>query len=129
MKTKELIRQLQEVDPEGDAECMVDGVDIHFVEGLPGYYDGCYQILIRDPKLPYYNVMAVKITKKGMKVRLHIHSARDAILDDPKMPVIIDLEHDKELWENRVQAWRDEAIAIEKEVNEWSEDRKNPGAK
>ena len=47
MKTKELIRQLQHLDPEGNCEVFGDG-DIYYVDKLPWYYDGRPGILIRD---------------------------------------------------------------------------------
>ena len=50
MKSKELICQLQKLDPEGNCEVFGDG-DIYYLEKLPWYYDGKPGILIRDPKL------------------------------------------------------------------------------
>lgn len=83
MKTKELIRQLQEADPSGELECTVDGVDIFAVWTEPGYYDGPYEILIRDPDLaPYYDVVGGIISTEGTKVRIRAMSLRTALLEE-----------------------------------------------
>ena len=47
MKTKELIKQLQELDPTGECQVFGDG-DIYCLEKVPWYYDGRPGILIRD---------------------------------------------------------------------------------
>ena len=88
MKTSELIRLLQEADPSGDAECCVDNEDIHFLEVLPGYYDGRLQVFTRDPALaPYFDIVAAKITSSGTKVKIRHMSIRELLLDNPEMPV------------------------------------------
>lgn len=48
MKTKELIRLLQENDPSGELEVVGSYGDIYFIERLPDYYDGKVNILIKD---------------------------------------------------------------------------------
>lgn len=88
MKTKELIRRLQEEDPTGEEECCVGNCDIFFVEALPAYYDGCNQVLIRDPaKAPYYDIVGGKYTEKGLKISLRTMSIPDAIFENADMPV------------------------------------------
>ena len=49
MKTKDLIKMLQEVDPSG--ECQVNGYggDLWFAQRLPWYYDGNSVIVERKP--------------------------------------------------------------------------------
>lgn len=80
MKTKELIRQLQEADPSGEVEVCVGNVDIHFVDIEPAYYDGTLQVLKRDEsKSPYYNIVGGKYCRTGSKVVLHTLSISDAI--------------------------------------------------
>ena len=57
MKTKELIKELQELDPTGETEVVCGCGDIYFVEELPAYYDGRLGVLIKDEsKKPYYHV-------------------------------------------------------------------------
>ncbi len=80
MKTKELIRLLQEADPTGEEEACVGNVDIHFVEALPAYYDGALQVLKRDEsKSPYYNIVGGKYVRSGTKVVIHTLSITDAL--------------------------------------------------
>lgn len=80
MKTKELIRLLQEADPSGEEEVCVGNVDIHFVEKLPAYYDGALQVLERDEsKSPYYNIVGGKYVRSGHKVKIHTLSISDAL--------------------------------------------------
>lgn len=80
MKTKELIRRLQEEDPTGEVECCVGNVDIHFVSSEPAYWDGPLQVLVRDPaKAPYYDIVGAKYVKSGSKIQIHCLSITDAI--------------------------------------------------
>jgi hypothetical protein len=85
MKTKELIKQLMEIDPSGEQEVCVGNVDIHFVSMEPAYYDGTLQILERDPNLlPYYNIVGAKYKRTGYKIVLHAMSISDAVSNSPK---------------------------------------------
>lgn len=47
MKSKEVVRLLQEIDPEGECEVTFGG-DIEFFLRLPYYYDGRASIFIKD---------------------------------------------------------------------------------
>lgn len=87
MKTKELIRQLQENDPSGEEHCTVDGIDIWFVDRLPGYYDGNCEQLIRDPEKKGYNIVGAKIKRRSDKIMLRTLSIEDAIWNDPELPL------------------------------------------
>lgn len=90
MKTKELIRQLQEKDPSGEMDCCIGNVDIYFVSVDPSYYDGCKQILIRDEKNSYYNIIGAKIVSDGQKVVLHELSIKSMLWNDPDSPIEYD---------------------------------------
>ena len=84
MKTKELIRRLQEADPTGEAECCVGNHDIFFVESKAAYWDGRLEVLVRDQsKEPWYNVVGAKITTHGTKINIRTLSIDDAIFNDP----------------------------------------------
>lgn len=78
MKTKELIRLLNEEDPTGEEEVCVGNVDIHFVECLGAYYDGASQVLIRDESKSH-NIVGAKYKSKGKKIQIHTLSIQDAI--------------------------------------------------
>ena len=118
MKTKELIRQLQEADPSGELECCVGNADIFFVDVEPAYWDGCLQVLKRDPaKAPYYDVVGAKYTSKGNKVVVRPLSIRDAILDDENLPVEFDVGDSwQERYQQFVQKHREETKKINQEV-------------
>jgi hypothetical protein len=87
MKTKELIKRLQEEDPSGELDVSVGNCDIHFVDCLPGYYDGCQQVLIRDENNKYYNIIGGKYNATKEKVMIHTLAFTDAIWEDHKLPI------------------------------------------
>jgi hypothetical protein len=88
MKSKELIRLLQEEDPSGEVEVSVGNRDIFSLHTEPSYWDGRAQLLIRDySKDPYYNVVGAKYTSRGSKVVITAMGVTDAILNNPDLPV------------------------------------------
>ena len=87
MKTKELIRQLQEADPSGEIEVCVGNIDIHFVERLPAYYDGRLEVLKRDEDCEYYNIIGGEFVAEGDKVMINTLMIEDAIWNNPDLPV------------------------------------------
>lgn len=87
MKTKELIKLLQEADPSGEVEVCIGNADIHFVEILPAYYDGRLQVLQRNPDINAYNITGAKLFENGDKIVLHPLSIFDAIWNDPDLPI------------------------------------------
>lgn len=87
MKTKEVIRQLQEADPTGEEHVTVENVDIFYIESLPAYYDGAAQQLIRDESNPYYNVTGARFKRAGKKIQIVTHSIRYAIEQNPDLPI------------------------------------------
>jgi hypothetical protein len=108
MTTAELIRQLQEADPTGELEVTVGKTAIHFLQVLPGYYDGCYQVLKTDPSNEYYNVVGAEIRGSGKHVCIETHSIREALWDEPDMPVTYDSDATREKYKHRVNEWRAE---------------------
>ena len=118
MKTKALIRLLQEVDPEGETEVCVDNADIHFVERLEAYWDGRLQVLIRNPDEVYYNVEGVRFISSGEKVRLNLLSFEDVLLNDPEARVEYDGKVTRKRMEEQVEARRVEVRRILSEIEE-----------
>ncbi len=118
MKTKELIRQLQEADPSGELECCLGNADIHFVDVEPAYWDGCLQVLVRDPaKAPYYDIVGAKYTTKGNKVVIRPLSIRDAVFEDEDLPVEFDVgEGWEERYKEAVQKYREETRRVNQDV-------------
>ncbi len=105
MKTKKLIKLLQDNDPSGELECTVNGIDIYSVARQPGHFDGAYEILVRDESRTNYNIVGAKITSESEKIILEPLSIKEAISEDPKLPVEFDSrvrEEDKKL----VEEWR-----------------------
>jgi len=89
MKSSELIKQLQELDPEGVIEVCINNVDIYFLDVEGAYYDGSLQVLTRDhSKDPYYNITGGKYVRSGSKIVLHPMSIRDVLWDNPDTAVI-----------------------------------------
>jgi len=118
MKTKELIRQLQKHDPTGELECCVGNADIHFVCTQPAYWDGCLQVLKRNPNTQYYNIIGAKYTTKGTKVMINPLSISDAIFNDQDLPVEFDelSEGNREWYKQCVEKRRAEVEAIENDI-------------
>lgn len=114
MKTKELIRRLQEADPSGEAECVVDNHDIYFLDTVEGYWDGHHEVLVRDEaEQHFFNVIGAKISGRGRKVRLNVLPIEEVMLgfNMPDLPV--DLSecgvHQRHRYEEAVERWRQEA--------------------
>ena len=112
MKTRELVRLLQEEDPGGDLEAVIDGVPIYVVERLPAFYDGNLQMLIQDEeKNPFYNVTGYKVTSKGEKVLLRSMNIRSVLWDNPEATVDLSGLHgfSLEQWQKKVEKLRTES--------------------
>ena len=121
MKVKELIAELNKIDPTGEEEVCIDNRDIHFVELLPAYYDGKLQRLIRDEKKQGNNIVGAKFTTKGCKVVIHYLGIEDVILDYVDLPVdYSELGSPERIAEyiEMVEKWREETRKIDKEIEE-----------
>jgi hypothetical protein len=74
MKTKELIKLLQEADPNGESYVRIDdGIPV-YVERKPGYYDGSYSYYDEDRKYC--------ISKMDSKVDIHTTAIFDYVVDN-----------------------------------------------
>lgn len=112
MKTKEVIKLLQDADPSGELECFGCGnSDITYVDCLPAYYDGSGQLIIRDEK---GRVIGAKFLRSGNKVCIRTMDIEDALWDNPDLPV--DFSEIQE-WHN----YRENVEKIRKEVKEYIE--------
>lgn len=87
MKTKTLIKLLQETDPSGELECCIGNADILDVWREPAYYDGCLQTLIRNEN---DKIIGGKIVGTGTKVIVYSQSISDILLDDPYFSIQYD---------------------------------------
>ncbi len=122
MKTKELIRLLQLEDPSGELECVVGGCDIHFVDAAPGYWDGPYEVLVRDENKSCYNIIGGKFTTEGTKINIRRHSIEDAIFSNPDISIEIEYGYSdksrEEYLRKNIESWREQSKQIHKENNE-----------
>ena len=126
MKTKELIRLLQECDPTGELEVAVGNNPIYCVDRLPAYYDGNLQMLIQDHSVETYNILGYKVTGQGLKVSLTDMDLRQVLLDNPDAPVdLSELSgHSKKHWEEVVAKHKKEVVEVITEVNKRIAERK-----
>jgi len=125
MKTKELIKRLQEEDPSGELECCVGNEDIYFIEKLPAFYDGPLQILHRSNK-PGYNIIGATIAFNGYKIQLQTLSVKDVIFNAVDGDYNVDIKVDCQ--NNRAQSfiaeWYKEAKELKEETDTWYKEYK-----
>lgn len=76
MKVKALIEELLKCDQE--AEVNIDGNGIHFVNPLPGYYDGYYE---QPTKSDGVHIDGIHFTRAGNKVILESFELDSAFID------------------------------------------------
>ncbi len=113
MKVKELIRLLQEQDPESEA--CVHNADIECIYAATAYWDGRLQVLERDAE---GHVIGGKYTSKGWKVNICPSSITDQIWGDPEFKVDYSelggsADRYKESDEKTRQASRDVILKVE----------------
>lgn len=85
MKSKNLIKLLQYIDPSGEIEVVGnDNADIHFFELKQSYWDGKAQIHIRDKD---DKIIGIKYQVEGNKIQIRTYSVEDAIFDNPDILV------------------------------------------
>ncbi len=113
MKTKDLIRELQELDPTGEVEVTSGNSDIHSLERLPSYYDGCAKILIKDEsKKPYHDIIGVRICSEGDKIRLNSPGIDSIFLDTPEAIIEYDSEYSRDHYQVVVENIRSDIKKI-----------------
>jgi hypothetical protein len=78
MKTKDLIRKLQEEDPSGEEHVCVGNVDIGFISKEPAYYDGAAQVILYNEK---GEIVGGKYKRSGNKIQVHLRRFSDLIWD------------------------------------------------
>lgn len=103
MKTAELIKQLQDADPEGILEVVSGAEDTFYVECAPSYYDGNLFYVVRDPNIKGYNVKEAVISRAGYKVNIRTIGIRDVLMENPDLPVTFmgfSIEREKEELKN-----------------------------
>lgn len=86
MKTRELIRLLQESDPSGEMECCIDNQDIDYVGSEPAYHDGCLQVMVRDPD-DWEHVIGGRFIGEGYKLNISTSSLIDLAAERKDFPI------------------------------------------
>lgn len=83
MKSKELIKLLQAIDPTGDAEVFSGDGDIYTAVKLPYYYDGRPDILIKKEGVAGLSgVLGIReITDTDSKIYLYTMNLEDFVAD------------------------------------------------
>ncbi len=89
MTSKELIAELQRIDPEGNIDVCVDNQPIYFLEKAPAYWDGKLGRLIEDPALKgkAYSIIGYEIVSSGSKIKIRTIGLGDVLFEDPDLPV------------------------------------------
>lgn len=123
MKTKELIRQLTELDPDGEMEVCVDNVDIYFCAIEPSYWDGLQQVLVHDEELrnKCYSIIGGKYIVDGSKLVITTMTIEDAWHEathqnkDFPIEVVGGYDHSFDEVKDRVKKWQAERDSWPKE--------------
>lgn len=115
MKTKDLIKRLQDADPTGEVECCIGNADICDVYSQKANWDGCLQVLVRDES---GRIVSGKYTSKGVKISIYPICIRDMILEYDDFPVEFDLsgQHYIDRYSRAVTKYREESIRINHDV-------------
>jgi len=114
VKAKELIRQLQQFDPE--IEVCVDNKDIYFLEPKPAYWDGKLQLLLHDPSKRGWSIVGAKVVEKGEKLNIVALSIEDVIWNVPDLPVDLSELRSQEEWAGRVAQYRADVNACLRKI-------------
>ena len=130
MKTKEVIRQLQEADPSGEEEVCIGNHDIYRIFPEDAYYDGSLQIIEKDKN---GHIIGGTIRRSGMKVQMIEHTLEDVVLElmldhydthgnlDYEAPIKV-IGDTFNSYNDTIKYWHDEAKSIIRKVREGKED-------
>jgi len=80
MKTKELIKELNKLDPEGNCEINFGGAITYLIR-IPWYYDGKCSILIKDDEGKIIGIRQAT-AEDGDKINVHTTTVDDMGYDD-----------------------------------------------
>lgn len=88
-------------------------MDIFYVTAESGYYDGCHEVLTRDPtRKGQYDIIGGEIRAADTKVVIRTLSIDSLFLDQPDAVVTYDSEYARRHWESTVERWRAETKAV-----------------
>lgn len=115
MKTRELVRRLQEEDPTGELEAVVGNEDIYFIEEQEAYWDGTPALLLHDPKKRdrCWSICGLRVMASNeRKIQIHTVSVANALLGHPDLPVTYSDDDACRYNEERVEAVRAECKQV-----------------
>ncbi len=130
MKTKDLIKELQNSDPSGELEVCIDKCqDIWDVQTLPAYYDGPVETLQKDPTVETYDIIGIHIKTRGTKISLNTYNLEDYIMDHydnlDKIKITFDYEPaPNDYMLELIEKYKKKAIKFEQDLKEMREKRK-----
>jgi hypothetical protein len=116
MKTKDLIAALQKADPTGELVCCVGNASVFYVNRTLSYWDGCLQVLKRDPNKNGYNIIGGEFQSSGEKVVIRELSLYDALLDNSELPITYENDYCKRHYEKYIEEERVSVRQIDKET-------------
>jgi len=84
MKTSELIKELQELDPNDECILCIDNHPIRYISKMPWYWDGRVEIISRNhAHIP----IKAGYPNQGSKISFHYDTIEDVLIDNPDMGV------------------------------------------
>lgn len=115
MKTKELIEELQRIDPDGEIEVYFGADPISHLEIAAYYYDGNPWKIIKDHE---GETVGMKMVDRDWKIRIKVYPLEDYIFDYLNVPedelnIVVSKEakeHYDKYWEERVEKWKKESL-------------------
>lgn len=114
MRTKQLIKILERIDPEGESEVVIGNLPILAIEALPSYYDGRMQVV--DWDIEYednhgyraMNPTLYSFNKTHGKVKIHTTDLESLLLEYPEMEV----ENNGWIKDEQIEEWRRQGRAF-----------------
>lgn len=80
MKTSQLIKLLQKIDPNDECIVCIDNHPVKDIDRQPYYYDGRLEYIERDRQ---YNPIKVGYKAGGDKIKVFYDTLEDALMDNP----------------------------------------------
>ena len=115
MKSSEIIKKIQEIDPTGEMEVCIENEDIFMIQQKPAYWNGRLQRLIWNEN----RITGAEILQTGNKICITPLGIEELVYTYPDIPInLSDLApQTRKSWLDSITQWRETARKLEKEVN------------
>jgi hypothetical protein len=115
MKTNDLIRILQSLDPSGDKEVVIGNVDIKDVQMVPAYDRGWYHHIdcVRNSYGSITKVNKARYVGSGYKITLSPYSIADVLKSWPSMKVEVVGDDPSGYKKQLIEGWRPQPSTID----------------